>query len=212
MRRNLWAGVVAAAVALGFGAGRAAAQENGSPTYKSPYRSFQQHEAGVSFTDPGGYDWTLEGFYSYGWRNFDVGLRAGYVKIGPNANAVSVGADLRTRVISWSEHFPLDGSLTLGAGADIGDGPDVLNVPIGLSLGRHIELEGSKTTFTPFVHPIIVPRFGTDIGGLGDNSDVAFAVGLGVDINLNRSLSLRVSGGIGDSPFDGVGVSVAWIR
>ena len=77
-------------------------------------------------------------------------------------------------------------------------------VPVGVSLGRRIQLENSNTTFTPYLHPVLVPSFGD-----GD-SEVGFALGLGVDLTLSESWDIRVSGGLGD--IEGVGISLAYTR
>jgi len=123
---------------------------------------------------------------------------------GSGGTRLLLGGDFRTQVVSYSESFPLDGSLTLGVGANVGDGPDAYYIPVGVSLGRRFELEGSSTTFVPYAHPVIVPTFG------GGDSKVDFALGLGVDINFSQQWAVRASGGIGD--IDGVGISVAYIR
>jgi hypothetical protein len=73
-----------------------------------------------------------------------------------------------------------------------------------VSLGRRFDMEGSSTTFVPYAHPVIVPSFG------GDDEDVDFALGLGVDIRFSESLVVRASGGLGD--IEGVGISLAYIR
>jgi hypothetical protein len=104
----------------------------------------------------------------------------------------------------YSESFPLDGALTIGLGGSLGDGPDNFFLPVGLSLGRRFELEGSNTSFTPYAQPVIVPIFGS-----GDD-DVGFALGLGVDIRFSRSWAVRASGGLGD--IEGVGVSLTYIQ
>ena len=80
---------------------------------------------------------------------------------------------------------------------------------LGVSLsdpgeGVSLALEGSNTTFVPYAHPVIVPTFG------GGESDVNFALGLGVDIRFSEQWAIRASGGLGD--IEGVGVSVAYIR
>ena len=77
-------------------------------------------------------------------------------------------------------------------------------IPVGVSLGRRFDVEGSNTTFVPYVHPVIVPTFG------GGNDDVNFALGLGVDIRFSEQWAIRASGGLGD--IEGVGISVAYIR
>ena len=205
MRRNVCSGILAVALLAGV-AGAASAQETGTPIFKAPYRAFTSHEIGVSLSDPGeGVSLALEGFYRYGQGANDFSLRGGFADLnGSGGTRVLLGGDFRTQVVSYSESFPLDGSLTLGLGANVGDGRDAYYVPIGISLGRRFELEGSSTIFVPYAHPVIVPTFG------GGESDVNFALGLGVDIRFSEQWAIRASGGLGD--IDGVGVSVAYLR
>jgi opacity protein-like surface antigen len=205
MRRNVCGGILVFALLAGVAAS-ASAQETGTPIFKAPYRAFTNHEFGVSLSDPGeGVSLALEGFYRYGKDANDFSLRGGFADLnGSGGTRVLLGGDFRTQVLSYSESFPLDGSLTLGLGANVGDGDDAYYIPVGISLGRRFELEGSNTTFVPYAHPVIVPTFG------GGNSDVNFALGLGVDIRFSDSWAIRASGGIGD--IEGVGVSVAYIR
>jgi hypothetical protein len=206
MRRNLSGGLLVAAV-VALSAADVAAQETGTPMFKAPYRAFTSHEFGAAFSDPGeGVDFALEGFYSYGRGNNDFGLRAGFANPeGAGDTRLLLGGDFRTRVLSYSESFPLDGALTLGAGINLGDGDDLIYLPLGVSLGRRFELEGSRTSFTPYAHPVIVPVLGA-AGG----DDVGFALGLGVDMRFSRDWSLRVSGGIGD--LEGVGIAATYVR
>jgi len=205
MRRSLLSGVAAVSL-LALAAGKATAQETGTPIFKAPYRAFTQHEFGASLSDPGeGFNLALEGFYRYGSGPHDIGFRAGFADPeGAGDTRLLLGADFRTQVVSYSEAFPLDGSLTVGFGGNLGDGPDAWFVPVGVSLGRRFELEGSKTTFVPYAHPVIVPTFG------GGDSEVNFALGLGVDVRFSRELAVRVSGGIGD--IEGVGISLTYLR
>jgi len=205
MHRNVCGGILALALLAGA-VGTAVAQETGTPIFKAPYRAFTSHELGASLSDPGeGVSLALEGFYRYGRGANDFSIRGGFADLkGAGGTRVLLGGDFRTQVVSYSESFPLDGSLTLGLGANVGDGNDVYYIPIGVSLGRRFDLEGSSTTFVPYFHPVIVPTFG------GGNSDVNFALGLGVDIRFSDSWALRASGGLGD--IEGVGVSVAYIR
>lgn len=205
MRRSLCGGILVLALLAGA-AGRSAAQETGTPIFKAPYRAFTSHEFGVSLSDPGeGISLALEGFYRYGKDANDFSIRGGFADLnGSGGTRLLVGGDFRTQVLSYSESFPLDGSLTLGVGANVGDGPDAYYIPVGISLGRRFELEGSNTTFVPYAHPVIVPTFG------GGDSHVNFALGLGVDIRFSESWAVRASGGIGD--IDGVGISVAYIH
>ena len=205
MRRSVCGGLLVAAL-VGLGSSTVAAQETGTPIFKAPYRAFTNHEFGASLSDPGdAADFALEGFYSYGRGNNDFGIQAGFADgAGGLDTRFLVGGDFRTRVVSYSESFPLDGALTVGFGSNLGDGPDLFFLPVGISLGRRFELEGSRTTFTPYAHPVIVPTFGS-----GDD-DVNFALGLGVDIRFSQTWSIRASGGLGD--IEGVGVSLTYIR
>lgn len=182
-----------------------AAQETGTPMFKAPYRTFTEHEYGAALSDYEGVSFALEGFYRYGDGPHDLSLRGGFVDLGDDVgNQFLAGGDFRTRVLSYSETVPLDGSLTVGFGASVGDGPDFYRLPVGISLGRRFEVEGSETSFVPYAHPVIVPRFGS-----GDD-DVDFALGLGVDIRFGGSLAVQASGGLGD--IEGVGLGLAIVR
>lgn len=206
MRRKLCGGLLVAAL-VALVASESAAQETGTPIFKAPYRSFTSHEFGASLSDPGdAADFALEGFYRYGRGTNDFSLRAGFADgTGPLGTRFLIGGDFRTRVVSYSESFPLDGALTVGLGTSLGEGDDVFYIPVGVSLGRRFELEGSKTSFIPYVHPVIVPVLGSSGG-----DDVGFALGLGVDVRFSDSWAIRASGGLGD--IEGVGVSLTYIQ
>jgi outer membrane protein with beta-barrel domain len=206
MHRSLCGGLFVAAV-LALSASNSAAQETGTPMFKAPYRAFTSHEFGAAFSDPGkDFSYALEGFYSYGRGSNDFGLRVGFADPeGAGDMRILLGGDFRARVLSYSESFPLDGALTLGAGINIGDGDDLIYLPLGVTLGRRFELENSRTTFTPYVHPTVVPLLGKSGG-----DDVGFALGLGVDLRLGQNWAARVSGGIGD--IEGVGVALTYVQ
>jgi hypothetical protein len=182
------------------------AQETGTPIFKAPHRVFTSHELGASFSDPGeGVSFALEGFYRYGYGPFDLSLRGGFEDLNGSAGTrILLGADARTQVVSYNPSFPLDGAVTLGFGANVGDGTDAYYIPFGVSLGRRFTMEGSKTTFIPYAHPVLVPQFG------GGDSEVNAALGLGVDVYFSEQLAIRVSGGLGD--IEGVGIGLAYIR
>ncbi len=204
MRRSL-CGAILAFVLLAGGAGASAAQETGTPVFMAPYRAFDNHEFGATLSDAEFISFAIEGFYRYGRGPNDFGLNAGFADVdGPGDARVLIGGDFRTRVLSYSESFPLDGALTLGLGGSFGEGDDLFRIPLGISLGRRFDLEGSNTTFTPYVHPVLVPRFG------GEDDDVEFALGLGVDIRFSDRWAVRASGGLGD--IEGLGLGVAYIR
>ncbi len=196
---------VAVALMIAAMATGAAAQETGTPVFKAPYRAFHSYEFGGTISFPSGApDFALEGFYSYGHGSYDLGLRGGFENIPNGDTRVLLGADFRTRVLNASDRFPLDGALTLGLGLNAGSGPDVVYIPVGLSLGRRFLLEGSKTSFVPYVDPVVVPALSSG------NSNLDFALGFGVDIRFSNTVDFRVSAGVGD--IEGVSLGVAFVR
>ncbi len=203
MRHSVFGGILAFSL-LASVTGTSVAQETFTPVFHAPYRAFQNHEFGASLSDPEFASVALEGFYRYGQGPNDFGVRLGFADAEVGDAIILVGGNFRTRVLSYSESFPLDGALTLGLGGLFGEGDDIFAIPLGLSLGRRFDLEGSNTTFVPFVHPVIVPTFG------GGDDDVNFALGLGVNVNFSERWAVRASGGLGD--IEGVGISVAYVR
>jgi hypothetical protein len=188
---------------LGGSAASAVAQETGTPIFRAPYRAFDSHEFGGSISDPEGSSVALEGFYRYGKNQNDFGIRGGFADSRGDDTIFLIGGDFRTQVLNYSETFPFDGALTVGFGGVFGEGDDVFLLPVGISLGRRFDVEGSSTTFVPYVHPNVVPTF-------GGRDDVQFALGLGVDVRFSERWAVRASGGLGD--IEGVGISVAYIR
>ena len=183
----------------------AAAQSTGTPVFAAPYRAFAKSEIGVSLSDRTA-GTAFEGFYKTGHQKWDLGFRGGFWDIGSGSNstAILLGVDGRTRVLTHSANFPLDGALTLGAGVQLLDQANLFMIPVGLSMGRRVDLEGSNVSFVPYFQPVLTPVFGNG------NSDLLFSVGLGADVKINRNADLRVSGAIGD--MDGVSISFAWLR
>ncbi len=193
-------------VVLAAAAGRAAAQETGTPVFRAPYRAFTTHEFGATLSFPSGApDFALEGFYSYGHGAYDLGVRGGFEDVPGGNTRVLLGGDFRTRILNASDRFPLDGALTLGLGINAGSGgPNVVYIPVGLSLGRRFLLEGSKTSFVPYVEPVVVPALSSG------NSNLDFALGFGVDIRFSNTIDFRVSAGVGD--IEGISLGLAFVR
>lgn len=201
MRKTLLALVLAVGLAAD-----AAAQTVGTPVFMAPYRAFKTSELGASFSDPGN-GWALEGAYRIGVEKFDIGFRAGLWDWN-GAGDVSddtrflAGTDVRFRVLEHTEKFPLDGALTAGIGGYFGHDSRVY-IPIGLALGRRIELEGGSS-FVPYLQPVLAPTFGEG------NDELLVGIGLGVDFKISKQFDLRVSGGIGD--IEGIAIGFAWIK
>jgi hypothetical protein len=186
-------------------AGSAAAQSTGTPVFRAPYRAFPRTEWGVSLSDAvnGAGSLAVEGFYGFAARAsaWDLGLRAGIADLDFDT-AVLFGVDARLRVIDQTEEFPLDGAFTLGVGAGFVSGSSWLNIPIGLSLGRRLPLEGEATALTLYGHPVLMPTFSE-----GD-SELGIALGLGGDLRLGRRFEIRLNIGIGDIETFSIGFAV----
>lgn len=185
------------------------AQTTGTPVFLAPRAAFRASELGGFFTDPGN-GFTLEGMYRYGKGTYDVGFRIGVgdndveVPGGPSSTFFLAGLDFRQRVVNHTEAFPLDGALTLGIGGIFGDEITTGLIPVGISLGRRVDLEGTTTSFVPYFHPVLVPTF-------GDAEDsLQFGIGLGVDIKFSPRLDARVAAGLGD--YDGISLGVSFTR
>jgi hypothetical protein len=199
VRRVLPVAFVALAVFSGV---PAVAQETGTPVYSAPYRAFTRHELGISLSSPPHADIGLEGFYGFASGRNDWNLRLGYLD-REGDDAVVAGAGFRSRLLTHSDDFPLDGALTVGVGATF-NGGTVVRVPIGFSLGRRFNSRSSGISFVPYLQPVLLPTFGSD------TSDFGVALGLGLDMRLGRGFDLRVSGGVGD--LEGFAVTAAWVR
>jgi hypothetical protein len=183
--------------------GAAVAQSTATAVFEAPYRAFTNYELGGYATWPSDVNWALQGFYRWGWKKNDIGIIGGAVDVAGGTRG-TLGADFRARVITHSNSFPLDGALTLGFGSNFGDGGSAqFFLPVGLSVGRRVLLEGSNISFVPYAQPVLTPTF-------GDNGDLLFTLGLGVDVQISKAVDLRLTAGVGD--LDGIGFGVAWTR
>jgi hypothetical protein len=197
--------MLTAALAALLAPAQVVAQSTGTPVFEAPYRAFVRSEAGLSLSDPPGPGVALEGFYRMGSHAWDIGFRGGFDSPGGGGStALLLGVDGRTRVLTHDEGFPLDGALTLGFGGRFVSGNSQLLIPVGLSMGRRLDLEGSSMSFVPYVQPVLTPVFGSG------QSTLDFTLGLGVDWRITHQLDFRVAGGIGD--LDGVSLSVAFLH
>jgi hypothetical protein len=199
MRRNLLAAAFLAAFAAPL-----LAQSTGTPVFHAPYRVFDRYELGANVSDAGNI--AVEGFYGFSQTSakWDFSLRGGVLDPGGNGKAVLLlGVDARYRVIDQTEDFPLDGALVTGVGANLVSGSSRLLIPIGLSLGRRVNFEGSNVSLVPYAEPLIMPTFGDE------HSDVLVALGLGADLRINRRFEIRLGIGIGDIENFSIGFSIA---
>lgn len=182
-----------------------AAQATGMPSFNAPYRAFSRSEIGLVISFPNGGGTAFEGAYRRSSGRFDIGFRGGiFDPGGPGDATLLLGVEARQRVLSHTVDFPLDGALILGVGGAFVSGSSAMFVPIGLSLGRRIDPEGSSVSIVPYVQPT-----GLLVAGSG-NSDFFFALGLGADFRLSPRFDARISAGLGD--LEGVSLSAVWVH
>ncbi len=188
------------------GARVAGAQATGNTTFNAPYRAFQRSEIGVLLGFPNGGGTSVEGAYRYASGKFDIGFQAGFLDTpGPGNTVFLVGAEARERVITHTIDFPLDGALILGAGGNFVSGNSRLLFPVGLSLGRRIDPQGSTVSIVPYAQPTLFLIAGNNVP-----DHVRFTLGLGADFRLSRAFDARISAGLGD--VEGVSIGAVWVH
>jgi hypothetical protein len=175
-----------------------AAQATAMPTFFAPTRGFGSWEMGVTLSRPGGGATGLEARYGAALDRADLALRAGYVEPGRAGDGTfAAGIEARVPVLGRTPTFPLDGALILGAGRTLDPGQTI--VPIGLTLGRRILLDGPALHLTPYAQPTVVFA-----------SDALFTLGLGVDVHIRGIPNIRVAWALAD--LDGFSVGAFWPR
>lgn len=185
-------------------AGPLTAQATGTTTFNAPYRAFSNSEFGVLVSFPDGGGTAFEGAYRFASGRFDIGFKGGIFSPGGGGNAaLLLGVEGRERVVSHNEDFPLDGALIIGAGASLVSGNSNLIIPVGLSLGRRLDVQDSPVSIVPYVQP-------TAFFVAGNGGHVDFDLGLGADFRLTRRFDARISAGIGD--IEGISLGAVWVH
>jgi len=190
-------------LALG-GATTAGAQATGTPTFNAPYRAFTRSEFGVMVSFPNRGGTAVEGMYRIARDKFDLGFKVGFLDPDIGNAFLLAGAEARQRVITHNADFPLDGALVFGLGAQLRSNASVFLIPVGLSLGRRINVQGSALSIVPYLQPTLTIR-----GGDG-GSDVLFTLGLGADFRFTPRFDGRLSAGLGD--LEGVSLGFVWVH
>ena len=177
------------------------AQATGTATFFAPTRAFGDTEVGVSFSGASGSGGVgVEGRYGFLLSRSDISMRAGYVDPGDaGSGSVVAGVEVRVPVIGHDRRFPLDGAFILGVGHRFSDAGGETFVPVGLSLGRRIALDGNDLQITPYLQPTVVFQ-----------DDSAFGAGLGLDFHIRGVPDIRLNWTVGD--FDGFAISLFWAR
>ncbi len=177
------------------------AQATGTPTFFAPTRGFGDTEVGVSFSGARGSGGVgVEGRYGFSLNNSDISMRAGWVDPGDAGSGSFVaGVEARIPVIGHDRRFPLDGAFILGVGHSFSDAGGVTFVPVGLSLGRRIVLDGNDLQITPYVQPTVIFQ-----------DDSVFGAGLGLDLHIRGVPDIRLNWTVGD--LNGFAGSLFWAR
>ncbi len=176
------------------------AQATGMPTFYAPTRSFGISEGGATLSRPAGDATSLEARFAFALNRADLALRAGYADPGSSADGSFVaGVEARIPVLGHGPTFPLDGAFVLGVGRRFASGGGQTFVPIGLSLGRRLVLDGSALHITPYAQPTVLFE-----------SNALFAIGLGLDVRIRGIPDIRVNWAVGD--LGGFSASLYWSR
>jgi hypothetical protein len=113
-----------------------------------------------------------------------------------------------------SADMPLAFLGTVGVNMALGDGGNLVRIPFGVSIGHRFALD-EGFAITPYAHPRISLDVCSDCSPDGDNeTDLGIDFDLGVNFEVTRQLSFRVSALFGGSDrfsdADGFGISLAW--
>jgi hypothetical protein len=175
-----------------------------APSFMAPRTG---DDIGVYVTAPGDADYGVQGI----WRQrggLNVGLRFGYTDIG-DESLVSVGAETWALVKGATDDFPVDVSITFGAGATF-NGGTTGEVPVGLSIGRSMSL--GPIQLQVYGHPRGALLFHVDVPEDQDELEFDARIDAGVDLVLANTLKLRFGATLGDFDALGVGVAYRWRR
>jgi hypothetical protein len=198
--------VLMTVVAIAAPLAESVAQATFTPTFNAPYRAFTRSEFGALLSFPDGGGFAIEGAYRKASGRFDFGIRGGFFDPEQGGDETFlVGGEGRQRVITHNADFPLDGALVVGLGALFSGDAAVFNIPVGLSLGRRLNLEGSTVSIIPYVQPTLFIVAG-DVG----DENIRFALGLGADFRFSPRFDGRLSAGLGD--VEGVSLGFVWVH
>jgi hypothetical protein len=196
--------LLVSAAAMFLVAATASAQATMTPSFNAPRRAFSQSEFGavVSFPDGGGT--AYEGDYRIASHSVDIGLRGGVMDYnGAASSQLLAGVEARANMIRHDRTFPLDGALIVGGGGRFESGQSRIDVPLGLSLGRRVPLQGSSVSLEPYVQPTAFLRAGNNM-----STNVIYTLGLGTDLNMGGAFNARLGVGLGD--VEGVSLGAVW--
>lgn len=172
-----------------------------TPTFMGPRPG---SDLGIYLIDSDLGDIGLQGI----WRTSEgtnLGLRLGFLDT-PGDEVLSLGVETWGDIAVQDADFPLDLSWTAGAGAWV-NGSTVVGVPLGVSIGRTIQVEDSDVSFQVYGHPrlgiVFYENAADDL-----ELDLGATFDIGADVHLGSGLAIEVAASLGD--FDAVGIGLAW--
>jgi hypothetical protein len=109
----------------------------------------------------------------------------------PFGTKLLLGGQYAHQLARATPEQPLDLLLTAGAGLAVGEGPDLVRVPVGISIGHRFPLEGNLA-ITPYVHPrLVVDAWTADVGG--DRTTLTIDFDIGASMQVTPQLAVRAS-------------------
>jgi hypothetical protein len=209
--------IARAAVAFAAAAPVAAeAQAWAYPAFQPPRVMNREFNFGVADAGDAGttlvFQWR-EGLTQRTQLSFDLGFAD---PDGRQNGKLLLGVQFAGLLTQASAEMPLDFLATGGLNFAVGEGPDLVRIPFGVSIGHRFALDDGFA-ITPYVHPRLSLDICTDCRGEENDesdSDIGIDFDLGVNFEVTRQLSFRVSGTFGGSDAfrdsDGFGISLAW--
>jgi hypothetical protein len=143
------------------------------------------------------------------WRGGGrLGYRVGLAEDDLEEVAVFAGVDASGVFVAASDDFPIDVDWVTGVGFGVGDA-FLLTVPLGLSAGRELQVEGML--FNPYATPRVVldAFFGGEVPG--NDLELGFAVDLGMDLSFDPGWAVRFAGTVGDREALAIGFSFRFL-
>jgi hypothetical protein len=183
------AAVLAATVALSAAAATpAAAQAWFYPSFQIPRTVDRDYTFGLIANDGAGavFQWR-EGIGAGAQLSLDAGLAD-----ASGVTQLFVGGQYAYQLTGATSEQPLDVLLTAGLGLGVGDGPEVIRIPVGVSLGHRFPLEGGLA-ITPYVHPRLSLDVVTGTGGNRGSNHLTLDFDLGGSLEVTRQLAIRAS-------------------
>ncbi|HUH12507.1 MAG TPA: hypothetical protein VMK65_05335 [Longimicrobiales bacterium] len=172
--------------------------------WDSPMFAAPQPEAGYGFYlfEPAGADLGLLGTFKGAASRvrFRLGIADG---AGTAGIAVLGGIDYSALLRSRDADFPLDIGWVIGTGFGYQDWLSI-SIPFGFSAG--IPIQADDLRFTPFVTPRVVVDAFLDAPEGVDETNLDFAVDIGLDMGIGRTWGLRFAATLGGRDALGIGI------